>query len=321
LGRIPGPSLAIVNRDGTVDRPASYRDHPADTSRAAALLATRIEYVADPSFDDPDAGDALLAPMPGPAAEAPRHPKAAAGLPPYLASLYFEGPLLSRQQEAHLFRQMNYLKARARRLRDRIDPARPRTADLDEIERHLDEALAVKTQLVSANLRLVVAIAKRQLGPRDDLFERVSDGNYALLRAIEVFDCSRGTKFSTYATRAIHNQFTRAFRGQHHRQPQSLLSLDEEFMSAADPRAEELEQSDVEGKTQEAVARLLAQLDDRERRILASRYGIGGGDEKSLRQIGRELGISQERVRQLETRARDKLRGLATTEELVLVHA
>jgi RNA polymerase primary sigma factor len=313
-GRIPGPSLAIVNRDGTVDRPASYRDQPADTTRAAALLATRIEYVAHPSFDDPGARDAILAPMPAPGlAQARRRTKAAAGLPPYLASLYLEGPLLSREQEAHLFRKMNYLKARARRLRDRIAPACATAADLDEIERLLDEALAAKTQIVSANLRLVVAIAKQHLGPRDDLFERVSDGNYALLRAIEVFDYSRGNKFSTYATRAIHNQFTRAFRGKNHRQPQSLLGHDEDFMSAADPRTDDLEQSDFQDR-QEAIGRLLAGLDDRERRILVGRYGIGGACEQTLKQIGKELGISKERVRQIELRAADKLRKPARME-------
>src|SRR5260370_18540389 len=108
-------------------------------------------------------------------------------MPPYLASLYHEVLLLSREEEAHLFRKMNYLKARAGRLRDRIDPDRPRTADLDEVERLLDEALAIRTQIVRANLRLVVAIARRRLGPRDDLFERVSDGNYVLIRAAERF--------------------------------------------------------------------------------------------------------------------------------------
>ena len=63
--------------------------------------------------------------------------------------------------------------------------ARARTADLDEFERHMAGALAIRNQIVRANLRLVVSIAKRNVGPRDDLFERVSDGNYVLINAVE----------------------------------------------------------------------------------------------------------------------------------------
>jgi RNA polymerase primary sigma factor len=321
-GPSPGPSIPLGTRDGTCDRTLASLDHPTDTIRAGRLLGTEIRYIAHPSFDDPGARDAILAPMPAPDPDrAPRRTEDSAGLPPYLASLYHEGPLLSRAQEAHLFRKMNYLKSRAGRLRDRIDPARPRAADLDEIERHLDDATAVRDQIVRANLRLVVAIAKRQLGPRDELFERVSDGNYVMLRAVERFDYARGNKFSTYATWAIRNHFARAIIRGKGRRPQFLHGHDEAFVAAADPPTDELEGSDVEGRTQEAVARLLAQLGDRERRILAGRYGIGGGDAKTLVQLGKELGISKERVRQIEARAQDKLRGLARTEELDLLPA
>jgi RNA polymerase primary sigma factor len=110
-------------------------------------------------------------------------------------------------------------------------------------------------------------------------------------------------------------------RGKHHRHRQFLLGHDEVFVVAAVPYPDELERSDVEEKRQEAVARLLAQLDDRERRIIVGRFGIGGACKQTLRQIGKELGITKERVRQLEARAQDKLRGLARTEELVLLLA
>ena len=123
-----------------------------------------------PSFDDPAAARRRSsAPMPEPAdGKAPRRTKAPKGLPPYLASLY-EVPLLSREQEMHLFRKMNYLKYQANQLREQIDPARARTADLDEIERLQEEALAVKNQIIRANLRLVVSIAKRHVGPVEQL--------------------------------------------------------------------------------------------------------------------------------------------------------
>ena len=86
-------------------------------------------------------------------------------------------PLLTREQEAHLFRKMNYLKYKAHRLREELDPAKAKTAELDEIERLQEEALAVKNQIIRANLRLVVSIAKRHVGPSNNFFELVSDGN------------------------------------------------------------------------------------------------------------------------------------------------
>jgi RNA polymerase primary sigma factor len=316
----PAPTIPIEAGDRARGRSRAALGHAADTIRARRLLGTEIRYIDHPSFDDPGAHDAILAPLPAPdVARAPRRTEASAKLPPYLAGLYREGPLLSREQEAHLFRQMNYLKSRASRLRDRIDPARARTADLDEIERLQEEALAVKNQIVRANLRLVVSIARRNRGPRDDLFERVSDGNFALLCAVDLFDYSLGNRFSTYATWAIRNQFAQAFRRKN-RQPQFLLGHDEAIEAAVDPRTDDDEASDLQDR-QEAIGRLLAGLNDRERRVIVGHFGIGGAGEQTLKQIGQELGISKERVRQIGARARDKLRGLARIEERVLLRA
>jgi RNA polymerase primary sigma factor len=317
----PAPIIPIEAGDRARGRSRAALGHAADTIRARRLLGTEIRYIDHPSFDDPGAHDAILAPLPAPdVARAPRRTEASAKLPPYLAGLYREGPLLSREQEAHLFRKMNYLKSRASRLRDRIDPARARAADLDEIERLQEEAVAVKNQIVRANLRLVVSIARRNRGPRDDLFERVSDGNYALLCAVDLFDYSRGYRFSTYATWAIRNQFAQAFRGKN-RQPHFLLGQDGAFEVAVDPRTDDLERSDLQDRRQEAFAQLLARLDDRERRIIVGHFGIGGAREQTLKQIGKELGISKERVRQIGVRAQDKLRRLARTAEVVLLLA
>ena len=88
-----------------------------------------------------------------------------AGLPPYLARLY-EVPLLTREQEEHLFRKFNYLKYKASQLREQLDPARAKSSLMDRIEELYDEAVPTKNQIVRANLRLVVSIAKRHVGPR-----------------------------------------------------------------------------------------------------------------------------------------------------------
>ncbi len=91
--------------------------------RARRILGTKLEFMPHPSFEERDAGAVILSPMPADG-KAPRRTKPPKGLPPYLASLY-EVPLLSREQEAHLFRKMNYLRFVAHQLREKVDPRPP----------------------------------------------------------------------------------------------------------------------------------------------------------------------------------------------------
>jgi RNA polymerase primary sigma factor len=287
-------------------------------ARARRILGARLKYIPHPSFDDPAARDAILGPLPVPAdGKAPRRTKPPKGLPPYLADLY-ENPLLSREQEMHLFRKMNYLKFLANRLRERIEPTRARTADLDEIERLQEEALAVKNQVIRANLRLVVSIAKRHVGPSNNFFELVSDGNMSLIRAVEKFDFARGNKFSTYASWAIMKNFARTIPEENYRRDRFVTGHEEMFEAAADNRTDEHEYESALKRMQEAVKGMLGRLDERERKIIVSRFGLGGASEQTLEQLGRELGITKERVRQIESRAQDKLRKIASEEKLDL---
>jgi Mor family transcriptional regulator len=179
--------------------------------RARRLLEQPLECIYHASFDDPQAEAGIMAPMP--AAEEfeaqRRQMHAPKDAPPELASLY-EMPLLSKPQEQHLFRQMNFLKYRASRLRDRLDPARARIEEITRIEELQDQAAAVKDRLINCNMRLVVSIAKRHAAQADNFFELLSDGNMSLIRAVEKFDYSRGNKFSTYASWAIMKNFARS---------------------------------------------------------------------------------------------------------------
>jgi RNA polymerase primary sigma factor len=311
-----GVSVEVLARQFDRTRSSIYRI--VNEMRARRLLETKIEYMPHPTFDDADARDTVLGPMPGTLdGKAPRRTKPPKGLPPYLASLY-EVPLLGRDQEAHLFRKMNYLKFLACRLRDAIDPARAKTADLDEVERLQEEALAVKNQVIRSNLRLVVSIAKRHVGPSNNFFELVSDGNMSLIRAVEKFDYARGNKFSTYASWAIMKNFARTIPEENYRRDRFVTGHEEMFESAADNRTDEHEYESALKRMQEAVKGMLGRLDDRERRIIVSRYGLNGSHEQTLEQLGRELGITKERVRQIESRAQDKLRRFASEEHLDL---
>ncbi len=92
--------------------------------RARRILGTKLEFIDNPSFGERSEAATILGPLPEPpAGKTPRRPKAPKGLPPYLGSLY-EVPLLDREQEMHMFRQMNYLKYQAHQRRVKLDPGR-----------------------------------------------------------------------------------------------------------------------------------------------------------------------------------------------------
>jgi RNA polymerase sigma factor (sigma-70 family) len=311
-----GVSAEVLARQYGRTRSSIYR--VVNEMRARRILGTKLEFIDHPTFADPTAAAEILGPMPEPAdGKAPRRPKAPKGLPPYLASLY-EVPLLDRQQEMFLFRKMNYLKHLAHGRRAKVDPACAKSSSLDEIERLQEEALAVKNQIIRANLRLVVSIAKRHVGPSNNFFELVSDGNMSLIRAVEKFDFSRGNKFSTYASWAIMKNFARTIPEENYRRDRFVTGHEEMFEAAADNRTDEHEYESAVKRMQEAVKGMLGRLDERERKIIISRFGLGGASEQTLEQLGRELGITKERVRQIESRAQDKLRKIASDEKLDL---
>jgi RNA polymerase primary sigma factor len=284
--------------------------------RARRLVQSPIEFMPNPSFDDPKSEPEFLGPMPqAPRVRQSRAKPAPDGLPPYLASLY-DDPLLTREQEQHLFRKMNYLKHRAWKIQQSVDPGRAKTADLERAEAFLEEALAVKNQIIRCNLRLVVSIAKQHMNPTRDFFELVSDGNMSLIRAVEKFDYARGNKFSTYASWAIMKNFSRSIPEEKVRRDRFVTGHEELFEAATDTRGDEHLYENSVKRMQETIKGMLGRLDDRERRIIISRFGLGGASEQTLEQLGRELGITKERVRQLESRAQGKLRDYAAKEQL-----
>jgi RNA polymerase sigma factor (sigma-70 family) len=283
--------------------------------RAKRLLDQPIEFMYHDSFEAPHAEGLILG-------AAPQNPekhatfRAPPGLPPYLAQLY-SIPLLSKEQEAYYFRKMNYLKFRAARLRDQLDVSRAKTHVMDQIERSLDEAVEVKNLLIRSNLRLVVSIAKKHVKPNGNFFEMVSDGNISLIRAIEKFDFSRGFKFSTYATWAIMKNYARSIPAEHNLLDRYRTGSDELFMSSPDQRSDQFEQELVNHRQHEAIIQILNRLDERERNIIMYRFGLNQDSEpQTLEQLGGRFGVTKERIRQLETRALEKLRKIALDEKL-----
>jgi RNA polymerase primary sigma factor len=299
--------------------------------RAQRLLDQPLEYIPHASFENPANEAAILAPMPDAQEyEARRREmKVPKDVPPELAPLY-EVPLLSKDQEQHLFRQMNYLKYKASQLANElrkdgdaegdVDPAKVRIQTLKDIEDLSQQANAVKDQLINANMRLVVNIAKRHAGQTDNFFELLSDGNMSLIRAVEKFDFGRGFKFSTYASWAIMKNFARSIPDEKHRKERFVTGHDEVFEVAPDNRSVEQDLLSKQERATHSVNRLLEFLEPRERDIIRMRAGLDDHHRSmTLEEIGQQFGITKERVRQLNARAMKKLKSIAEEQHLDLL--
>jgi RNA polymerase primary sigma factor len=272
-----------------------------------------LDYMPNEEFAKAASDTAILGPVP--AAENASTPlRPPAGLPAYLAALY-EVPLLNREQEAHLFRKMNYAKYMAAKLRDQLDERRPSVRAMGRIERYYEEAVAAKNELVRRNLRLVVSIAKRHVGQFQDFYELISDGNMTLIRAVERFDYGRGNRFSTYATWALMKNYSRSIPNGYRQMERFRTGCDEMLLSTADERTDkdDLEAAQLDRESQ--VKKILQQLSEREQSVIVRRFGLSDGEgPHTLKEVGAMLGVSKERARQIEVLAMAKLRQAARTE-------
>ena len=281
--------------------------------RATRIMDLPLDYVGNDQFaslGSQEKETEILGPLPESDLRK-KKPPLPNGLPPYLTSLY-DVTLLTREQEGHLFRKMNYLKYKASALRAQLDLDQPPRRLMDAIEKLYTESVATKNQIINANLRLVVSIAKRYVGPATDFFTLVSDGNMSLIRAVDKFDVSRGNKFSTYATWAVIKNFSRTIADVLRHQGRFCTSHSEMLNIVEDARANHYQQESAQLQRESHVQRILTRLDEREREIVTSRFGLTRGREPlTLKELGAALGITKERVRQIQFRAMSKLRKAA----------
>jgi RNA polymerase primary sigma factor len=297
---VPVRSLAQRTRQ---PRSAIYRIVVEE--RVAKLNKRKVKFIDDPLYHEANAADAIEAiasqeELSGPrSADENRVPR---DLPPYLADLY-RTPLLSPSRERALFLKFNFHKMQFVQARRKLDPQFARLRDLNVMERYWRRAVATKNDIVRANLRLVVSIARKHLRPGLSLMELISDGNLTLMRAVEGFDTHRGHRFSTYATLALMKGFARSV-------PQMLAHRAAGFADDVLPDIPDLRPALATDRfiDREEVGQMLSRLDDRERDVLLAHYGLAESEPATYEQVGRRLGISKERVRQIEQTALAKLR-------------
>jgi len=224
--------------------------------------------------------------------------------------------LLTGAQERALFLQFNYCRYRVLELRKQIDPAK-----IDhELARQMLEwhrkAEAYREQIANTNLALVLAMAKRTRIGDVEFADLVSEGNMALLRAIDKFDVSRGFKFSTYACRAILKAFSRIGI-----KSSKLRAL---FPTDFDPKLEKSDyvekkreghEDDCVDEIRQIIRENRADLSEIEQEVIAHRFAVGNAKPASpdaapltLEQVGAIIGVTKERVRQIQNKALEKIR-------------
>ena len=277
-------------------------------------------------------------------------------------------PLLTAAQEIDLAMKIEAGLEAGKRLEDAFAAKqtldRPDKRRLNRIEQ---VGIDAKQQLVEANLRLVVSIAKRYVGRGMLFLDLIQEGNLGLIRAVEKFDYTKGFKFSTYATWWIRQAITRAIADQARtiripvhmvetinklirvqrgllqelgREPspeeigdqmemtadrvREILKISQEPVSLETPIGEE-EDSQLgdfieDGEAvvppdaasfsmlQEQLSKVLDGLADRERKVIELRFGLVDGHPRTLEEVGREFGVTRERIRQIESKTLCKLR-------------
>jgi RNA polymerase sigma factor (sigma-70 family) len=228
--------------------------------------------------------------------------------------------LLTAKQERALFLQFNYCRFRVCRLRDVLQTqAEPDADTARDMLYWYRRAEAYRDQIADTNLALVLAMAKRTRMSEVDFADLVSEGNMALLRAVDKFDASRGFKFSTYACRAILKAFSR--------QGIKLSKYRQMFPTDFDPALErsnhmELKREEHENDCVDELRRIIksntAELSDIERDVIEHRFAIEANQRLqegqkphkplTLEQVGKIIGVTKERVRQIQNKALDKIK-------------
>jgi RNA polymerase primary sigma factor len=287
---------------------------PLEQARLKRVLSETAECVFDGSFQSASAEESFLA---GPPADGSKVPRRNLDNDDSGVDLLSDSSrALSAEQERHIFLRLNYCRYRVMRVLRRFRDRRLTAVATRELLKWYGAVLETRSDIVRANVPLVLAMAKRTKITGVDFADLISEGNLALLRSVAKFDCSRGYKFSTYACRAILKSFSRvAIRAARYRG---------RFPTEFDPTLEKSDhveqkrrvvEDDCVDELKSILGDNLAQLNDVEQCVIRARFALDGdraADEppkaKTLEQVGEMIGVTKERVRQIQNKALIKLK-------------
>jgi RNA polymerase primary sigma factor len=272
--------------------------------RLAELRSLTIEFIDHPSFGELRDPPTLAFPFD---THAYLSRKARAGQKEINPTMFrmCSAPLLQPEEERALFFRMNYAKYLAAKIQNSLDPHVPTAnKDIDQALQYLQNAREDRDIILLANMRLLVSQAKKFTRPDTSIDDQISVGEAPLMRAIDLFDASRGFKFSTYATWAIRNDLSRSMK----KTNMPIVSLDSGIgENLRDTRDTEKPEQLIEF-TNRFIDDILRNLDSRQRTIIQMLFGLEEHPRHTLKEIGQRIGLSTERVRQLAHTALRKLR-------------
>jgi len=310
------PTDSVSTRSGqarsAVSTPSREQTSAAspESTRSERVVKAEVKYFFADEFADQGAGEIFMAVMP-PAKNSnpPRPPK---DIPAYLAHLW-KFPVLQPDQEQHCFRKLNYLRyllAEPNAEPGHCAECRAMTDDRGALEESIHR---IRNFLVESNLRLVVSIAKRHASPATDQFEElVCIGNAALMRAVDLFDFRRGTRFSTYAYQAIERSIYGVYRSENRYRTKITTQETNEFDQVSGDSGESLRAESEAIEAKQCAQMLIHELDDRDRLIVKARFGIDrAGNGAAFHVIAKEIKLSTTRTVQLFNRSMVRLRELA----------
>jgi RNA polymerase sigma factor (sigma-70 family) len=289
--------------------------------RAAKLKESPFRVIYHDEFDKPGSWRYIMADMPDIEQFRQKrgeiHKMQNGKIAPEMIPCYQE-PLLSKEQELHLFRQMNYLKYRAKKEMGNMDPRRVGMKRIKRIESLLREATRIRNQIASSNFRLATMLLRKQSFREHSLTEKViADAYFDILKAIDYFDYGRGNKFSTYATWVMRRNFCRAMQDQG-KYYERFGSGSETFFEGVEDSGSGYDEELHYDRMKQMVKKFLGYLKkdgtgDVSRQVYAIEhwFGLNGHEKKTLHEISLEMGVTKERVRQL------KEKGLATIRDKV----